>query len=233
MKLTKQLLKEMILKEMNSINEGMLDISNIERNVSRIISDFKRARGAIQVAMITAENPPGGKPDMSNETEGFYWDNKLMQGYIKDDLKTLGYNYYPIIGDYGGLENSLMVIVKGNRDEKFKENMIQLGKKYNQDAVVVGEKMASTQMNPNIDRAQYNMVFEMIMLHPTKTGRPNMDFGDYSIDDIRTTAHKGPDVQSRDAYYSQAGRKKFIVPFYSDEEQDLAQDMINPFPVGR
>jgi len=228
MKLTKQLLKEMVLKEMKAVNEGLMNPPNIEKQVTKLIADFKRARGArgaVQVAMITAENPPGAN-------EEFPWDNNTMQGYLKMDLNKLGYNYYPILGDYGGLEKSLFVIVKGNRIEKFKQHMIELGKKYLQDAVVVGEKMKSTQTNPNIKQAQYNMAFEMIMLRPTKTGRPNMDFGDYSIDDMRTDAHKGPAVQSQQAYFSQAGTKKFVVPFYSSSLPDQPEDMVNPFPVG-
>ncbi len=225
MKLTKQILREMVSKEMKAMTEGLKKPANIERTVSKLISDFKRARGAVQVAMITAENPPGAN-------EAFDWDNKMMQGYLKMDLNKLGYDYFPIIGDYEGLENSLMVIVKGNRVSSFKDHMIELGKKYLQDAVVIGEKMASTQMNPNKQQAQYNMVFEMVMLHPTKTGQPNMDVGDYEMQDMRTTAHKGPDVQNRKSFFSQAGKKKFIVPFYSSAPEDLPQDMSNPFPVG-
>jgi len=226
MKLTKEILKEMVLKEMKAVNEELMNPSNIEKQVTKLIADFKRARGAVQVAMITAENPPGAN-------ENFKWDNETMQGYLKMDLNKLGYNYYPIVGDYGGLENSLFVVVKGSRIENFKHDMIKLGKKYNQDAVVVGEKMSSTQMNPNVRQAQYNMVFEMIMLHPTKSGQPNMDFGDYSIDDMRTTAHKGPAVQAQQSYFSQAGNKKFIIPFYSSSPDDQASNMSNPFPVGQ
>ena len=225
MKLTKQLLKEMVLKQMNNFNEELKQSANIEKSVTRLINDFKKARGAVQVAMITAENPPGAN-------QNFEWDNNTMQGYLKMDLNKLGYDYFPIIGDYGGLENSLMVVVKGNRASNFKDHMMKLGKKYLQDAVVIGEKMQSTQTNPNIPQAQYNMVFEMVMLHPTKTGQPNMDLGDYAIDDMRTGAQKGPDVQSRKSFFSQAGKKKFIVPFYSSAPQDLPQDMANPFPVG-
>ena len=225
MKLTKQLLREMISKQMKALREELKQPANIEKTVSRIISDFKRARGAVQVAMITAENPPGAN-------ENFEWDNKMMQGYLKMDLNEFGYNYFPIIGDYGGLENSLMVVVKGDRKPNFKDHMIRLGKKYLQDAVVIGEKMASTQTNPNIPQAQYNVVFDMVMLNPTKTGKPNMDVGDYTIDDMRTDAQKGPNVQSRQSFFSQAGKKKFVIPFYSSDSSDNPQDMANPFPVG-
>ena len=225
MKLTKEILKEMVMCEMKLLQEGLKQPANIERQISKLIADFKRAYGAVQVAMITAENPPGANVN-------FDWDNEMMQGYLRADLNKKGYNYYPIIGDYGGLENSLMVVVKGKRDSMFKENMIQLGKKYLQDAVVVGEKMASLQPNPNIKGPKFNMVFEMIMLHPTKTGKPNMNFSDYSIDDIRTKTHKGPDVQGRQAFFSKAGKKKFVVPFYSSDKKDEAEYLGNPFPVG-
>ena len=46
MKLTKQLLKEMILKQMRALNEGMLTPQNIEQDVRRVIASFQQAQGA-------------------------------------------------------------------------------------------------------------------------------------------------------------------------------------------
>ena len=232
MKLTKDLLREMILKEMKMLNEGVMTPQNIEKHVAKMISDFERNRGAVQVAVISAENPPGGKPDMSNEAEGFYWDNGLMQWNLKQELDNLGYDYFKVLGEYDGLENSFMIVIKEQRDPGLKDKMIYLGKKYNQDAIVYGEKLSSMQQNPNKPQAQFNMVFEMILLHPTKTGKPNMDLVDYSIQDMRTKMYKGPDVQKRDKYFSQIGRTKTVIPFYSDEPADDPDLMINPFPVG-
>ena len=41
MKLTKQLLKEMVMSEMKLLQEGLKQPANIERQVSKLIADFK------------------------------------------------------------------------------------------------------------------------------------------------------------------------------------------------
>jgi len=84
MKLTKQLLKRMILNEMK-LNETMMNPQNIEQEVRNVIASFEQAHGASQVAMITAEEPPGGGSN-------FKWDNDEMQGYLKMDLDGKGYD---------------------------------------------------------------------------------------------------------------------------------------------
>lgn len=210
MKLTKQLLKEMILNEMN---EGMMSTQNIEQDVKKIIGSFKQAEGASQVAMITAEEPPGGGSN-------FKWDNDEMQGYLKMDLNGKGYDYYPIVGDYGALENSLFVVVQGEPKPNFYDDMVRIGKKYNQDAVIVGQKQESMQMDPNQSGPAYHMEFEMISLHPTKTGRPNMDPRQQSVTDTRDQTQTGSSVQGRQSFFSRAGSFKFVVPFFSPSPAD-------------
>ena len=210
MKLTKQLLKEMILNEMN---EAMMSTQSIEQDVKKIIGSFKQAEGASQVAMITAEEPPGGGSN-------FEWNNEQMQGYLMNDLNGKGYNYYPIDGDYGALENSLFVVVQGEPRPNFYDDMVRLGKKYNQDAVIVGQKQESMQMDPGQPGPAYHMEFEMISLHPTKTGRPNMDPRQQSVTDTRDQTQTGPSVQGRQSFFSRAGSFKFVVPFFSPSPAD-------------
>tara|TARA_Y100000034_G_C6783187_1_gene350200 strand:- start:103 stop:783 length:681 start_codon:yes stop_codon:yes gene_type:complete len=213
MKLTKQLLKEMVLKEMRTLNEGMLTPQNIEQDVRRVIASFQQAQGASQVAMITAEEPPGAG-------SSFKWDNDEMQGYLKMDLNGKGYDYYPIDGDYGALENSLFVIVQGEPKPNFYDDMVRLGKKYNQDAVIVGQKQESMQMDPTQQGPAYHMEFEMISLHPTKTGHPNMDPRQQSVSDTRDQTQTGPSVQNRQSFFSRAGSFKFVIPFFSPNPSD-------------
>ena len=210
MKLTRQLLKEMILNEMN---ESMMSTQNIEQDVKKIILSFKQAEGASQVAMITAEEPPGAGSN-------FEWNNEQMQGYLMNDLNGKGYDYYPIVGDYGALENSLLVVVRGESSPNFYDDMVRLGKKYNQDAVIVGQKQESMQMDPMQQGPAYHMEFEMISLHPTKTGHPNMDPRQQSVTDRRDQTQTGPSVQGRQSFFSRAGSFKFVVPFFSPSPAD-------------
>jgi hypothetical protein len=60
---------------------------------------------------------------------------KTRHARLGKDLKRLGYVYTPVVGHYGGQENSYIVAVHdANRDE-----ITALGKKYNQDSVVYSE----------------------------------------------------------------------------------------------
>lgn len=217
MKLTKQLLKKMILKEMK-LKEAMMNPQNIAQDVKKIINSFEQAQGASQVAMITAEEPPGAGTN-------FEWNNEQMQGYLMNDLNGKGYDYYPIDGDYGSLENSLFVIVQGQPRPNFYDDMVRLGKKYNQDAVIVGQKQESMQMAKDpqgklLPGPAYHMEFEMISLHPTKTGHPNMDPRQQSVSDVRDQTQTGPSVQGRQSFFSRAGSFKFVVPFFSPAPAD-------------
>ena len=218
MKLTKQLLKEMILKEMSTMNEANLDSANLANDVKTVIDSFKQAQGATQVAFITAEEPPGAGTN-------FEWDNTEMQKYLVMDLNGKGYDFYPIEGDYGSLENSLFVVVQGEPRPNFYDDMVRLGKKYNQDAVIVGKKQQSMQMARDaqgqlLPGPAHSMEFEMINLHPTKMGQPNMDPRDQSIYDTRDQVQSGPSIQSRQQFYSKAGNFKFVIPFFSSAAAD-------------
>ena len=217
MKLTKQILKEMILKEMK-LKEANLDSPNIASDVKSVIDSFKQAQGATQVAFITAEEPPGAGVN-------FKWDNTEMQKYLVMELNGKGYDFYPIEGDYGSLENSLFVVVQGQPRPNFYDDMVRMGKKYNQDAVIIGKKQQSMQMARDqegklLPGPANSMEFEMINLHPTKMGKPNMDPRGQSIYDKRDQVQSGPSVQNRQKFYSKAGNFKFVIPFFSQAAGD-------------
>lgn len=210
MKLTKQLLKEMILKEMQNLTP-----TQIEQEVKKHIMQVEDPNGVQNIAFITAHEPPGGG-------ENFEWDNEEMQFHIKSMLKRRGYTeIFPIIGNYGGqLEGSLMVVERNQSQSEFLDQMVSVGKQFNQDAVIVGTKQESMQTDPSQSGPAYSMEFQMINLHPTKTGAPNMDFAQQSIYDTRDQVQTGPSVQSRTTDFSQAGNFKFVIPFFSSAPAD-------------
>mgnify|MGYP003150143045 CR=1 FL=1 len=222
MKLTKQLLKEMILNEMNNLSSG-----KIEQEVKGHIMDITDPLGVNNIAFITAHNPPGSG-------KNYEWDNKEMQFHIAGKLKRAGYTeIFPIIGNYGGwLEGSLMVVDRNNPQSKFHDEMVSIGKAYNQDAVIIGSKEESMQMDPNQSGPAYHMSFRMVQLHPTKTGAPNMDFRQQSVSDERDQVQFGPSVQSRTTDYSQAGSFKFVIPFFSSAVADQNKFRANARNVG-
>jgi len=227
MKLTKQLLKEMILKEMQNLTPAQ-----IEQEVKKHIMQVEDPNGVQNIAFITAHEPPGGG-------ENFEWDNEEMQFHIKSMLKRRGYTeIYPIIGNYGGqLEGSLMVVERNQSQSEFLDQMVSVGKQFNQDAVIVGTKQESMQMSRNaqgdlLPGPAYSMEFQMINLHPTKKGIPNMDFRQQSIYDTRDQVQFGPAVQNRTTDFSQAGNFKFVIPFFSSAPADQNKFRANVRNVG-
>ena len=227
MKLTKQLLKEMILNEMNNLSSG-----KIEQEVKGHIMDITDPLGVNNIAFITAHNPPGSG-------KNYEWDNKEMQFHIGSMLKRRGYTeFYPITGNYGGwLEGSLMVVDRNKSESEFLEHMVSIGKGFNQDAVIVGTKKESAQMERDaqgklLPGPAFFMDFKMVQLHPTKTGVPNMDFRQQSVSDERDQVQFGPSVQSRTTDYSQAGSFKFVIPFYSKNPADDKKTRANVRNVG-
>ena len=227
MKLTKQILKEMILREMKNLTP-----TQIEQEVRQHIMQIEDPMGVNNIAFITAHEPPG-------KGTSFQWDNDEMQFHLKSILKRRGYTeFYPIIGNYGGqLEGSLMVVERDQSQSQFLDQMVSIGKQFNQDAVIVGAKAESMQMQMDAEGKPlpgpaYHMDFEMINLHPTKTGSPNKDFTQQSIYDERDQVQYGPAVQNRTTDFSQAGNFKFVIPFFSSAQADQNKFRANVAPVG-
>jgi hypothetical protein len=227
MKLTKELLKEMILREMKNLTPAQ-----IEQEVKKHIMQIEDPNGVKNIAFITAHEPPGGGTN-------FQWDNDEMQFHLKSMLKRRGYTeFYPIIGNYGGqLEGSLMVVERSQDQSEFLDQMVSMGKQFNQDAVIVGTKQQSMQMATDpegkpLPGPAYHMDFEMINLHPTKAGKPNMEFDKQSIYDERDQVQYGPSVQSRTTDFSQAGNFKFVIPFFSSAPADQNKFRANVRNVG-
>ena len=233
MKLTSSNIKSLISEIMKKqdlkdpLGEVELPAAQASSDAMAAYDSLSGPDGASQIAFISAENPP--------RTEGadFPWNDSMMLDYLKIDLDRLGYDYHQIIGEYGGEENSLMVIGLKKMRQSMKSDMIFLGKKYLQDSVIVGQKFYS-QTYDEKDSAMYRMKFDMIDLKPTKMGKPNMDIDDYQISDTRDMVLRGADVQNRTEFYSKVGNKKFVIPFFSEETEHTARDTERPeFPIGK
>jgi hypothetical protein len=233
MKLNESILKDLVLEVMKE-NELQAPVAEAELPAGQASSDAMTAfdalsgpDGASQIAFISAENPPKA------EGVDFPWNDSMMLDYLKMDLDKLGYDYHQILGEYGGEENSLMVIGGKKMRESMKSDMIYLGKKYLQDSVIVGQKFYS-QKYAEEDSALYRMRFEMIDLKPTKVGKANMDIDDYEISEMRDMVMRGSDVQARTEFYSKVGNKKFVIPFFSEEaEHQPAETEKEEFPIGK
>ena len=233
MKLTedniRSLIMEIIKKEelKAPLGEAELPPTQASSDAMAAFDSLSGPDGASQIAFISAENPPRAAG------AEFPWDDNTMLRYLKIDLNHKGYEYHQILGEYGGEENSLMVIGDKKMRESMKTDMIFLGKKYLQDSVIVGQKFYSQTYGEN-DSALYRMRFDMIDLKPTKMGKPNMSIDDYEISETRDMVLRGAEVQNKTEFYSKVGDKKFVIPFFSEEDEHVAQDTERPeFPIGK
>lgn len=139
------------------------------------------------VAILTAENPGGEKAESGA--------NKKLMKQFKGDLRDSEHGYTDIAGKFGSKENSLM-IMNISRDDT-----IEMGQKYNQYAVIWGNKLRADDDEP---------FFRFEYIEGTKTIQ------------TRDVSLSGKSVEDRDDYYSEKRGRKFIIPFF-DDKYELAQ----------
>jgi len=259
MKLTKQLLKELVKEVISENNKKSWLLTEMEGG-----GEFEGAYrqmiepgGPAQFCFITAHNPPG----KSKHGKGFGYGNVAKQEEFLKDLNSLGYsNYVTGEGVYGGKpEESVMVFSNSNEvNNKFKLDMIRLGKRYLQDAIVYAEKYTGATIDysageqpvdvdtgepmsqaAGIQGQEGPRVFwrmMMMMLEPHKTGRDAMEPShpdSYRIDKQSNLLLTGNAIQAKKDFYTimkgmDGKARKSYIPFYDDEREE---DIMNPYPV--
>lgn len=136
------------------------------------------------VGLMTAQNPSG--QDLNIHPEGRK-ENNLLNRQLERDVKSLGLGFTRIGGVYGGAKEKSYLIPNISRDQ-----LIELGRKYGQEAVIWGSKKIS------------------------KFNYPYMEF--QWIEDGNTTQTRDihADASDRDDFYSQHRSGKFAIPFFDD-----------------
>ena len=137
------------------------------------------------IAFLTAENPDG-KP-ASPEF------NKKANKDLEQTLRNMNLGFRKVQGKFGSEENSYMV------NNISKEEAVELGQKYGQEAVIYGEKQKD-------DDGVY-FRFDYVERGNTINSR-NVSVG-------------GDTAQRRDDFYSSVKGKKFFIPFFDDEYEDI------------
>jgi|TARA_R110001583_G_scaffold8195_6_gene39638 hypothetical protein len=198
MKITRDLLKKLILEEMNlsPINEEQMGLMDAR---AALETQFQ-AGGPYTVAMLSAENPPNPPPQ---------WDNQAMMSDLEEDMEKQGLRYYPIMGQYfGAAENSFLVV------NAPKASIIWLGKKYLQDSVIWGEKQRA--MADEGAGANIYFRFLFIQCHPEETPKSEK----YTITDEKDVILNDASIQGRDDMFSKIANEKFVIPFFTDPEME-------------
>ena len=144
------------------------------------------------VGIVTAENPMAQK--LSSE------ENNKLNNQLKQDIKNLSLGYQQIKGKYGNLENPYLI------QNISKKQIIELGRKYNQESIVYGEKQKSD--------TRIFFKWLLISLFPTP-----------EVDEITYMNLSGPEIDKSEDNFSMVKGRKFLLPFYPTD------DIINRFSV--
>ena len=131
--------------------------------------------------ILTAENPGGEAADRKS--------NKENMKALERDLRGMNYGFHKIKGKFGSEEDSMLV------PNMTREDVVALGIKYGQEAVLWGEKMTDDNDDP---------FFRFSYIE-----------GDDTVQN-RDVSLSGQEVQSRDDYFSQVKGRKFFIPFFDD-----------------
>tara|TARA_Y100000592_G_C5430886_1_gene298310 strand:- start:395 stop:1150 length:756 start_codon:yes stop_codon:yes gene_type:complete len=251
MKLTKQTLKGLIREVIEEKrNNSMILTEMMNPLAGTPYEKMGDINGPAQFCFITAHEPPVKKVSKAG---GHRWDNDEQQRRLIQELNSLGYEFTKGKGVYGGTpEESLMVFSKDNRIQgKFKLDMIRLGKKYLQDAIVYAEKYMGAAIDTqageypsNTDtgaplpekagfqgesgpRIYWNM--QMLLLKPTKTMEPSQ-MHEYEVEKQSNLFMTGPAIQVKKNFYTIMQGMKSYIPFYDDDREEF---IANPFPARR
>ena len=246
MKLTKQLLKEMILNEMATFSydqAGSAGSMGHEGSYQEAYEILANPQGPAQMVFITAHNPPYL---MRGNGE---WDNTKAQNMLLQDLSPYK-NMMIGKGQYMGDQEETIMVLSNNPvvQDGFRDHMIMLGKKYLQDAIVYAEKTSGMAMDrsrgehaitpegkpiPSPSGYQgttgprYFWNLQMLNLNPTMTNQPSGP-QDWRPSKFSTYMLSNPSIQGRSDDFTMVGGKKYYIPFY----EDVAEEYIpNVSPV--
>ena len=138
------------------------------------------------LAFLTAENPNGKQADPAT--------NKAANQELEKKLRAMNVGFKKIKGHYGGPENSFFT---PNID---KEEALQLGKDFNQESIIFGEKSTDTKDGKNYDGMTFSLIYTDHRYGQT-----------YAQKDVFVN------MDSADDYYTKVKGRKFQIPFFDDD----------------
>jgi hypothetical protein len=225
MKLTKDSLKKLIKQVVKENKRPSMLLSEVEMDpdygrIAAMFSSQSPDGGPRELAMMTSQNPRA-------QTAGTAEGNRSLLDSLKKDLDEEGYDYMEVGGRYGGPEESLFIINNGRKS--LKHAVIYYGKKYEQQAVVVGEKIYRSKVDPSKPQVYYK--WDMLYLEPEDASQPRWPEEKYVSVETRDMVVTGPTAQARSNYFSSAAGQKFYIPFFSGDPSEAEGPSQNLYPT--
>jgi len=239
MKLSKKVLKSLILEVLNEDNL-VNPLSEEDVGASRALEVLRQqyeAGGSDSVGFVSAANPPNKPED---------WDNNSKMAELESMLQSAGHDYALIEGTYFGETEPSYIVFGINRSK-----IVELGKKFLQDSVIWGEKMASMNIRmkePEYDQARdpeagedfnpnltptppeyeqgsvLNYRFEFINLYPEK----GENYRGSATTDVKDVVLSDKSIQARTDNFSMFDGVKVLIPFFLDEYEPEERRNVGP-----
>ena len=190
--------KKSVLLEAPYLTEKQIQLS-LDQVLDRLGDPNPRAE-LQRVGILTAENPRGESADEAS--------NAKRMADLRNSLDSAGLDYVELAGKY------FVLNIK-------KQDLIDLGKKYGQAAVIGGEKLIR-----NYRKGQPSVYFRLTYYQTEPDGSDEPAFGPqeyYAVDD-RDVVVSGEIAQAAPDLFSAIGGKKFQIPFFSDAPEHAMGD---------
>lgn len=206
----KQMIKQVILENREKsvlLESPYLTEKQVQLSLDEVLQmlDDPNPRSKLQrIGILTAENPRGESADEASNAE--------RMSDLRNTLDSAGLDYVELAGKYGGDETSYFVL------NISKQDLIDLGKKYGQAAVIGGEKLVR-----NYREGQKSVYFRLTYYQTEPDGSDEPAFGPqeyYAVDD-RDVIVSGKVAQSAPDLFSAIGGKKFQIPFFNSDDPSL------------
>ena len=215
MKLNKKIISDLIKEALvdESKNQMILEYPPLEERRGRFKGKFKRVMdilGPSEQSMkgfgvMSGENP------MGQQSSSF--DNERRMNELKAMLKEKGHSFEDVKGKFfNNDENSLVIpdidirsMAAFSSDDKFRQHSFIFGKKDK-----VGEDI---HVHYYFVELKYDDSYDM---------------AGYQVTDHRTSVFQNAEIQKRTDMFSQAGGKKFYIPFFDDAEEIGGDPQVAP-----
>jgi hypothetical protein len=173
--------------------------------------------------LLTAQNPLRWRRDSlsrpaSEEGEAAY--NKRANHDLEEDLRSRGFAFWRVGGKFGGDPEESYLVKNINADD-----LEMLSRKYDQEAFI-HVRFVNIGRYPRQGEEAHG---------PVCADQYEAHFTYYDVDyenpmgalpvETRTRVFCGEDVQAREDFYSEAGGKKFSIPFFAEEEETLVKSV--------
>ena len=159
----------------------------IESGYARVINIMRGLVPTVNtIAFLTAENPKGVPADSAF--------NKKANSELEKRLRSMNLGFNKVKGQYGGPENSFFI------PNITKEEALELGKVYDQESIIFGEKAAQSKDGKSYDGMTFSLIYT-----------------DNRFGKVEAQQDVFVNMDNAEDYFTKVKGRKFQIPFFDDD----------------